>query len=87
MSATTCTLFPDFPEEEQSAPLTLAFQTDTQTPQPVVPIYLVHKLQQPFCGDPGCVCQQHRPHKTALLESVRLTDLTMQRFQGEEERR
>lgn len=82
MSATTCTLFPE-PEEKQPAPLTLATQTDTQTPQPVVPIYLVHHIQQPFCSDPHCACQQHRPYKTALLESVRLAEVTIQRIPGE----
>lgn len=72
MVATTCTFFPE-PEEEDKSPLGTAF----------VPVYLVHSIKQPFCKNPYCVCQQHRPQTSALLESVRLAELTIQRIPGE----
>ncbi len=70
MVATTCPFFPDFPEQDQQAPLTLAFQTDTRTPQSVVPVFLIHTLAQPFCSQPSCVCHQNPVAVTALLAAI-----------------
>jgi hypothetical protein len=70
MSVQVCTFFPDFPGESQQVPLTLAFATDTQTPQTIVPILLIHSLKEPFCDNPHCVCQTERVRKNAVLLSI-----------------
>jgi hypothetical protein len=70
MSVYACPFFPDFPENHSQAPLTLLFATDTQTPQTIVPVFLVHTLKDPFCENPHCVCQEQRVRKNALLVSI-----------------
>ncbi len=76
MSVQTCPFFPDFPEGYQE-PLTLAITTDTQTPQTVVPVFLIHSLQNPFCNNPRCVCQEQRKQKTSLLASIIRGEITL----------
>ncbi len=70
MSVRVSTLFPDFPEEGKPPPLTLRFATDTSVPQPIVPVFLVHSLSDPFCDNPYCICQVERIRKNALLLSI-----------------
>ncbi|HLG63118.1 MAG TPA: hypothetical protein VKY19_14355 [Ktedonosporobacter sp.] len=72
MVATTCTFFPE-PEDKEPSPLGLAF----------IPVYRVHSIEQPFCSKPHCFCQEYRPYTSALLESVRRTEVTIQRIPGE----
>lgn len=67
MVATTCTFFPEREDEEQN-PLGLAF----------VPIYLVHTIEQPFCSNSHCFCQQQRPRKSDLLGKAKHAELRMQ---------
>jgi hypothetical protein len=76
MSVQACTFFPDFPEGYQ-APLTLAFTTDTQTPQTLVPVFLIHSLEAPFCHNPRCVCQEQRRQKIAMLASIAHGETTL----------
>lgn len=74
MVATTCTFFPE-PEDknEEQSPLGRAF----------VPVYRMHSIEQPFCSTPHCFCQEYRPYTSALLESVRRAEVTIQRIPGE----
>lgn len=70
MSASMCSFFPEFPGEGQQAPLTLIYVTDTKDPQPIVPIFLIHDLKDPFCDNPHCGCQAQRVQKNAILLSI-----------------
>lgn len=64
MSVRVSTLFP---EHNNQSPLTLSQPTDTRTPQCGVPILFVHSMQEPFCSDPSCMCQQNRLLTQSLL--------------------
>jgi hypothetical protein len=64
MSVRVSTLFP---EHNDDTPLTLSQPTDTRTPQNGVPILFVHSMEQPFCSDPSCLCQQNRLLTQSLL--------------------
>jgi hypothetical protein len=68
MSLQLCPFFPD--DENHPAPLTLAFPTDTSTPQAAVSIFLIHSVEHPFCNKPDCICQQQRQEKAALLAGI-----------------
>lgn len=70
MSVQVGTLFPDFPGDEPQTPFTFGFTTDTQIPQTIVPVFLVHSMKEPFCNNPHCVCQENRVRKNAMLLSV-----------------
>jgi hypothetical protein len=63
-------LFPRRAGRCQQSPLTLAFATDTSTPQPIVPVFLIHSLKEPFCDNPHCVCQVERVRKNMVLLSI-----------------
>jgi hypothetical protein len=56
-----------FPEHNNDTSLTLSQPTDTRTPQCGVPILFVHSVQEPFCSDPLCLCQQNRLLTQSLL--------------------
>jgi hypothetical protein len=57
--------------------LTLRGVTDTAHPQPVIPIYRIHSIKEPFCARPGCWCQQSRVHVTPLLAAIRTGELAL----------
>ncbi len=76
-SVQTCTFFPDFPNQDYQPSLTLAFTTDTQTPQAVIPVFLVHRLDAPFCNQPRCVCQEQRMQKIMVLASITRGEVTL----------
>ena len=63
--------FPDLPEEGQETLLTLACETDTSAPRTMVPVFLIHSLDHPFCGNLHCVCQADIASKNAMLFSIR----------------
>ncbi len=50
--------------------LTVRGNTDTAHAQAVVPIYLVHTLDQLFCPFPDCECHTNQPEITHLLEQI-----------------
>jgi len=56
---------------------TLAFPTDTQMPQPIVPVFLIHTLEQPFCAQPACACHQNHVAVTTLLAAIDQGALTI----------
>lgn len=37
---------------------------------PVVPIYFIHSFEQPFCINPLCPCQQHKPAVLLLFTQL-----------------
>ncbi|HEU5230693.1 MAG TPA: hypothetical protein VFU49_22920 [Ktedonobacteraceae bacterium] len=49
---------------------TLSFPTDTQVPQMIIPVFLIHTLEQPFCSQPSCACHQNHVAVTALLTAI-----------------
>jgi hypothetical protein len=57
--------------------VTLRFPTDTQTPQPVIPIYQFHTLHQPFCCNPHCACHQNQGQIAVLLEAIKQGEMTL----------
>jgi hypothetical protein len=56
----------------------LAFTTDTQMSQPIVPVFLIHTLEQPFCSQPACACHQNQVAVTALLAAIDQGALTIE---------
>ena len=44
--------------------------TDTRTPQTLVPIYYIHDIRTPFCTRPHCFCQQGRQAVTTLYREI-----------------
>ncbi|HZO72570.1 MAG TPA: hypothetical protein VFB60_10245 [Ktedonobacteraceae bacterium] len=62
--------FSDLPEKVPEYVGTLSFPTDTQTPQPIVPVFFIHTLAQPFCSRPTCACHQNHVTVTALLAAI-----------------
>ena len=56
---------------------TLRTETDTATPRPVIPIFLIHSLQAPFCHQPGCWCQAGKAQIAPLLEAIRNGELRL----------
>jgi len=82
MSVQLCPFFPD--DENHPAPLTLAFPTDTSTPQAAVPIHFIHSPAQPFCDQLGCLCQQQRQEKTVLLARIASGELVLHQEGGKQ---
>lgn len=87
MSVQTCTFFPDYPDRDDYQSLTLAFPTDTQNAQTLVPVFLIHSLQFPFCDNPRCVCQEQRNQKTSLLASIIRGEITLHHASSFQEER
>ena len=81
MRVELCPFLPD--DENHSAPMMLTFPTDTSTPQAAVPIFLIHSLAQPFCDQPGCLCQQQRQQIAALLVRIASGALTFRQEGGQ----
>lgn len=49
---------------------TLRYQTDTAHPQQIIPIYVIHTLERPFCQFPDCQCHTNQEEIAKLLEFV-----------------
>ncbi len=62
---------------EQSI-LAVRVPTDTAHPQEIVPIYLIHTLENPFCSLPGCWCHTDQARITPLLEAIKHGEMTLQ---------
>jgi hypothetical protein len=45
----------------------LCYQSDTAHPQDIVPIYLVHSMERPFCQLPSCWCHTDQGNIATLL--------------------
>lgn len=58
-------------------PFILRFQTDTSHSQDLVPIYLIHTMDNPFCPLPGCWCHTDQERIAPLLEAVRNGTMTL----------
>ena len=55
----------------------LRIETDTTYPYDIVPIYLIHTLENPFCPLPGCWCHTDQARIAPLLEHVRNGIMTL----------
>jgi hypothetical protein len=58
-------------------PLTLRQESDTLTPRSIVPIFLVHTVDKPFCINPYCECHQKQEQIAKLLEETSQGKLTL----------
>ena len=56
----------------------LHFSTDTQHPQPVIPVYHLHSLEKPFCSNLCCSCHQSQEQVTHLLQAIQQGELLVQ---------
>ena len=47
-------------------------QTSNPAPAtvPGVPIFYIHSFEQPFCTNPLCPCQQHKPAALLLFTQI-----------------
>jgi hypothetical protein len=59
-------------------PFTLRVLTDTAHPQDIVPIYLMHSFENPFCPIPSCWCHTDQEKIAALLEHIKNGVMTLQ---------
>jgi hypothetical protein len=57
--------------------MTVHGNTDTAHPQEVVPIYLIHTTDHPFCPLPGCGCHTNHQEIARLLGQIRDGLLTL----------
>ena len=57
---------------------TLRFPTDTAHPQEIVPIYLIHTMENPFCPVPSCWCHTNQEQIAMLLEHIKAGVMTLQ---------
>jgi hypothetical protein len=57
--------------------LTLRTPTDTATPQPVIPIFFIHTIENPFCDQPVCWCQASKAGIAPLLTDIRNGDMLL----------
>ncbi len=55
----------------------LRFTTDTAHPQEIVPIYLIHTIENPFCPVPGCWCHTDQARIAKLLEAINNGEMTL----------
>lgn len=39
-------------------------------PRSSVPVYCIHSFEQPFCTNPLCPCQQHKPAVLLLFTQI-----------------
>ena len=58
--------------------LALRAARDTAHPQGVVPIYLIHTLENPFCSLPGCWCRIDQARIAPVLEAIKRGEMTLQ---------
>lgn len=57
--------------------LTLRTETDTATPRPVIPIFLIHSIDAPFCNLPGCWCHPDKANLAPFLAAIQNGELTV----------
>jgi len=55
----------------------LRIETDATYPYDIVPIYLIHTLENPFCPLPGCWCHTDQERIAPLLEQIKEGVLTL----------
>jgi hypothetical protein len=48
-------------------PGVLEQDTDTATPRTPIPIFYIHSLEHPFCGNPLCACGRTQKEAARLL--------------------
>lgn len=58
-------------------PFALRTATDTAYPYDIVPIYLVHTVDNPFCPLPGCWCHTDQERIALLLEAIKEGEMTL----------
>ena len=58
--------------------LALRVPTDTAHPQEIVPIYLIHTLEHPFCPLPGCWCRTDQTRIALILEAIEQGEFNFQ---------
>ena len=63
--------------QETSSPVTLSFVTDTTRPHEVVPVFLIHTIEHPFCSNPGCICHLNHVVVAALLTVIQRGEMTL----------
>ena len=51
--------------------------TDTAHAQSIVPIYLIHTIQNLFCDRPGCWCHTNQARIAQLLEAMKRQELCL----------
>lgn len=51
--------------------------SDSAPPVDLVPIYLVHSVDAPFCPLPGCWCHANQEEIAKLLEHIREGVMTL----------
>ncbi len=56
---------------------TLRIPTDTACPQDIIPIYLMHTLENPFCPLPSCWCHTDQARIAVLLEAINNGEMTL----------
>ena len=49
----------------------------TSHPGNVVPVYLIHSIEKPFCSAPDCWCHSNQEEIARLLEHVRNGVMTL----------
>jgi len=59
------------------APVTISFETDTNHPRSVVPIYFVHTPEQPFCSNTLCECHRNQAHIALLVAAIQRGEMTL----------
>ena len=62
---------------QKYAPLSIPFETDTNHPRSVVPIYFVHTLERPFCSNTLCVCHRDQANIALLVAAIQQGEMTL----------
>jgi hypothetical protein len=57
--------------------ITLRRHTDTAYPQPIIPIYFIHSMKEPFCKLPGCWCKTDQARIALLLDAIKKGQLLL----------
>jgi len=66
-----------FDPTQHNAPATISFETDTSTPRSVIPIYIVHTAEHPFCSNTLCSCHQNQAHIACLVAAIQQGEMTL----------
>lgn len=56
---------------------TLRTASDTAYSHEIVPIYLIHTIENPFCPAPSCWCHRDQERIARLLEHVESSEMTL----------
>jgi hypothetical protein len=57
--------------------LTLRGSTDTTHPHPIIPIYVIHSIDHPFCPQPDCWCKNNQAQIAKTLLAIRVGALLL----------